>query len=321
MGTIVLILSFVLGLIMIIGLIKPARVLKFSEKPSRGKVFFFFGVPAFLMFIIFGMLYESALDVALKDPENTYSLKISTGYLREVPPEVAQLINLEILDLNNNKITEIPDIVRNLKKLEVLDLGRNPIDKVPIWLATLPALKEINLFQTQVKQIPAGFEQIAVNYEGTPLWRAEHPEEVTTETSNDLETSTSSGNKGHTESLGEFAVRKLLGEDYGYKRKFLKGEIYYNEPVTIEQTDKVGETMQSMGIFTNEKEVSMLLDKNEDGIYELKMVIDESIEIDQEARKGFSALRGLVHITGFSEDELHLHLTNNQFETIEIIKE
>ena len=54
----VLTLSFILGLIFLVGLISPKKVLRKTDKPTRGKIFLFFGLPSIVIFILWGSLYE-----------------------------------------------------------------------------------------------------------------------------------------------------------------------------------------------------------------------------------------------------------------------
>ncbi len=321
MATAAFIISLILGVIMLIGLISPKRILKFKENPTRGQVFLIFGLPSFAMFILFGMLYESRLEVAAKDPEHTYLLKLTNQRLEAVPEEVAQLYNLEGLYLQENHLTTLPDFLLTLEKLELLNLADNPIESIPLWIAQMKSLKELDLENTNISMIPAGLEDLTINYKGTPLWLAEHPEEIIVESVDESKTIIASNEEDHSESLGEFAMRQLLDQDYGYKRKFKKGEIFYNGPVTQEQADQVGEIMVTMGFFNDEKEVSMLLDQNDDKIYEFKMVVDQSEQIEEEVLEALKIIRLLVQGQVFPDDQLHLHLTDGQFETTKIIKE
>jgi Leucine-rich repeat (LRR) protein len=49
------------------------------------------------------------LKALIKASQQTKKLDLSYGGLDEVPPEVAKLRHLEILDLSNNNITDLPE--------------------------------------------------------------------------------------------------------------------------------------------------------------------------------------------------------------------
>jgi Leucine-rich repeat (LRR) protein len=310
------ILFFVLAVLMVIGLIMPKRILKFVKNPTRGKVLLFFGTPALILFIIVGVFAETALETALKEPERAHNLKLNAKNLKEVPTEVAQLSVLQALFLQNNEITTLPNFFLDMDSLRLINLMNNPISEIPAWLGQMKSLKDLDLDGTKIIAIPAGLEHLNISYKDTPLWKAENPEEIAKaeeEKANEDE---------HSESLSEFAVRQFLGKDYGLRRKFLKGEIYYNSPVTKEQADAVGEMMVTMGIFSEDKEVSMLLDKNNEQVYELKMIIDsDEVGEDPELLESLKVIRALVQTSAFPDEVMHLHLTDNQFDTEQIIKE
>jgi Leucine-rich repeat (LRR) protein len=49
--------------------------------------------------------------------------------LKTLPPEIAELINLQSLDLSYNSISEIPDSITRLTNLQHLDLSYNGCDQ------------------------------------------------------------------------------------------------------------------------------------------------------------------------------------------------
>jgi Leucine-rich repeat (LRR) protein len=50
-------------------------------------------------------------------------LMLSTDYFPVVPPGLANLINLEILNLFNNQIEELPTSLSSMPKLRILNVG------------------------------------------------------------------------------------------------------------------------------------------------------------------------------------------------------
>lgn len=317
MSTLLFLLSFVLGLIALVGLISPKKVLRSSENPTRGKVMLFLGLPSFLLFIGFGMAYESPLEEAIKNPLETTTLNLSNDRLEEIPAEVELMVNLQELDLSNNQLQTLPTFLADLKQLEVLNLEGNPMDELPTWLGEMTALREINAQGTEINQIPESLQELTISYRNTPLWRLENPdaEPDTTE-----EVAASSDEDEREESLGEFALRQFLGQDYGFKRKFKKGEIYYNDPVTKDQVDQIGEFMIMMDFFNDEREASMLLDMNEEDIYELKIVVISEEALTEEVLIGFASIEGVIQQDIFGDDEFHLVLTDGEFDPIKTIE-
>lgn len=57
------------------------------------------------------------------------SIDLSNNKLESLPPSLANMINLKVLNLNNNQLRKIPDeILSKLNKLEELHLKNNPLD-------------------------------------------------------------------------------------------------------------------------------------------------------------------------------------------------
>lgn len=321
MSTVFFLLSFLLGLLTLIGLFSPKTILRSSEKPTRGKVLLFFGLPSFLLFLGFGMLYESPFEEAMKNPLEVVILNLSNDRLETIPTEVDLMLNLKELDLSKNKIASIPDFLLTLEKLEVLNLEGNPINELPAWLGNMPALREVNVSGTGVEEIPEELLSLTVNYRNTPLWLVENPATEENETSEkEASPSEDSEEEDREESLGEYALRQFLGRDYGQRRKFKKGEIYYNDPVTKDQVDQIGEFMILMEFFNDEREASMLLDFSEEDIYELMIVVVSEEALTDEVIAGFTTIEGVIQQDVFGENEFHLVLTDGEFDPIKTIK-
>lgn len=316
MSTFVFLLSLLLGLSTFLGLIAPKLFIKLTKQPSRKRVLLMLGVPSFVLFLVFGKLYESPLEEASKNPEGTLELRLANSRLESVPEGVFDLTNLRSLDLSGNSITALPASLVELNSLKSIDLSKNPIDSIPSWLGNLESLEEIDLTNTALTYLPSGIGHINILYEGTPLWRIDHPESIPVEESSN--TASESKDEDHTESLGDFALRSLLGKDYGHKREFGQGKVYYDDPVTKEQADKIGEALTTLGLFSDDKAVSVLLDWDED-VYILKMVVDEDKALDEEVVQGFQTIRQLIQATALPEEILHIHLTDGKFETIKTI--
>ncbi|OCT75635.1 hypothetical protein XELAEV_18030819mg [Xenopus laevis] len=62
-----------------------------------------------------------------------------------VPPNIADLKNLEVLNFFNNQIEELPTQISSLQKLKHLNLGMNRLNGLPRGFGSLPALEVLDL--------------------------------------------------------------------------------------------------------------------------------------------------------------------------------
>ncbi len=86
---------------------------------------------------------ESARVEKLKELDLSYS---ATSFkLTEIPAQVFELIDLEVLNLRNNQISIVPRALLNLRKLKALNLIDNKITEIPEYLSELPNLKSVNI--------------------------------------------------------------------------------------------------------------------------------------------------------------------------------
>ena len=94
--------------------------------------------------------------------ENSTELDLSGKELTEIPPEIFQLSNLQILALFSNKITKIPNAIAALSNLQDLSLANNQITEIPDGLlshsrsetAALPNLQWLDLSSNKITKIP-----------------------------------------------------------------------------------------------------------------------------------------------------------------------
>lgn len=315
MDIVLALLAFGLSAATFVGLLSPKIVLRKSENPTRGKVLKYFGLPAFVLFLGFGMLHESGWDKALKNPTEAKEVNLRYKRLSQLPDELQKMTGLVKLDVSKNNLTTLPTYLKDFDKLEEINLSENPISELPAWIGDMKSLKTLILDETKISSLPDGLEDLTISYQNTPLFSSKNP--VTDEKEQVAEEETKDERE---ETLAEFAVRKFLGKDYDERRKFKKGEIYYNSPVTKDQVDAIGESMLLMGIFNDEREASMLLDQNKDGIYELKTVVTGEDDLTEEVMQGFSSLEKTIQEIVFPDDEFHLILTDGDFDAIRTIE-
>lgn len=60
-----------------------------------------------------------------------------------------------LLDLSHLNIKEVPPSLRRLTEIELLDLGFNPIERLPSWITELQGLKAIGLVRSRVRSLPS----------------------------------------------------------------------------------------------------------------------------------------------------------------------
>ncbi|OUM56211.1 hypothetical protein PIROE2DRAFT_21642 [Piromyces sp. E2] len=79
----------------------------------------------------------------------------------EVPADVANLGNLESLDISNCNIQQFPSHLKALPKLKSLTLSKNAIGEVPEDVSQFPALEKLDLGENKLTALPATIGQLA----------------------------------------------------------------------------------------------------------------------------------------------------------------
>lgn len=96
----------------------------------------------------------TSLTEALKNPEKVYKLNLRKNKLKEIPPDIFKLTNLQELNLSKNKLTKIPKDISKLTKLEVLDVSSNEIDTLYPEIGLLVNIKKLILNQNIIAHLP-----------------------------------------------------------------------------------------------------------------------------------------------------------------------
>jgi len=93
----------------------------------------------------------SKLRELIIDNGNGCSMAVS------LPRSIGKLQNLRVLRLYGaiESNTKLPDTIAELRNLEVLDLGRNGLETVPTQIAALSKLKTLRLEYNALKAVPA----------------------------------------------------------------------------------------------------------------------------------------------------------------------
>lgn len=80
---------------------------------------------------------ETSLAAALADPAGVVRLTILGSPLAQLPDEIRQLRDLEVLTLNGNGLRHLPAALFDLPKLRVLNLFNNALRALPAECAHL----------------------------------------------------------------------------------------------------------------------------------------------------------------------------------------
>eukprot|EP00698_Gefionella_okellyi_P021399 TRINITY_DN692_c0_g1_i2.p3 TRINITY_DN692_c0_g1~~TRINITY_DN692_c0_g1_i2.p3 ORF type:complete len:218 (-),score=53.98 TRINITY_DN692_c0_g1_i2:222-875(-) len=87
-------------------------------------------------------------------------LLLNRNNISAVPPEIACMTNLRVLNLANNKIRALPDEISHLANLEQLDVSNNQLAFLPSSLANLTALEELHLDGNKLSDLPSTFRAL-----------------------------------------------------------------------------------------------------------------------------------------------------------------
>lgn len=76
-----------------------------------------------------------------------------------IPPGIANLINLEILNLANNQILELPVSISSMPKLRILNVSINRLSSLPRGFGAFPVLEVLDLSYNNLNEhvLPGNF--------------------------------------------------------------------------------------------------------------------------------------------------------------------
>lgn len=95
------------------------------------------------------------LQKALKqDPLKVYKLTLKKMKLTELPPEILEFKNLQVLNLKGNKFKTFPKEITNFKYLQELNISANKIQIVTKELGELIYLKKFIANSNKIVSIP-----------------------------------------------------------------------------------------------------------------------------------------------------------------------
>jgi hypothetical protein len=99
------------------------------------------------------------------------------------------------------------------------------------------------------------------------------------------------------------------------KLVFGKGELYFTDPIAMDEAREVGKQLQLSGLFGDDRGASVHFGR-EDGTYQLRFVIDPSRAADQEVIDGFRELAGAITAQALGGQPVVVHLCDSEFRTL-----
>ncbi|NEQ33180.1 MAG: TIR domain-containing protein [Leptolyngbya sp. SIO4C5] len=114
----------------------------------------------------------SSLPPEIAQLTNLQTLNISSNRLSSLPPEIAQLTNLQTLNISSNRLSSLPPEIGQLTSLKELNLGRdlnfsfnssrnlNQLSNLPPEIVQLTALQTLNLSSNQLSSLPPKIAQL-----------------------------------------------------------------------------------------------------------------------------------------------------------------
>jgi Leucine-rich repeat (LRR) protein len=91
-------------------------------------------------------------------------LLLDGNNLSDLPKELGDLPNLEIIRLSINRFWEFPKAILSIRKLVQLDLSSNSIEALPDDLYSLTALKSLALSQNRISYISPKISNLRLLY-------------------------------------------------------------------------------------------------------------------------------------------------------------
>ncbi|UXX81274.1 leucine-rich repeat domain-containing protein [Reichenbachiella carrageenanivorans] len=290
-------------------MVKPSVVLP-GRQAKRGKVFLVYFGSAFVLFLVAGFLGNKENNYKWENPEGVTKLNIDRMKFDAMPERLLEFEGLEELSLSENNIEVLDQkLIQAMPALHTLNLSGNPIKEIPDWLAET-SIQTLVLDDTQVENLSIDILHTIPNlsYENTPLAKREA----------ELREVAKANGEPSSESLSDYALRQLMGKDYGYEKQFKKGTLYYTKGVDETKVDSLGDFMIENGYFIDEREISMQLTYKDVGVnaYELRAVYsgDANEELPQEYHDIFTQLAYMVSHQVFEGKPVHFHLTDEEFE-------
>src|SRR5436309_5088834 len=83
---------------------------------------------------------------------NLQELYLFKNQLEQIPPEIGKLTNLQVLHLENNLLEQLPPQIGKLTRLRLLSLSANRLNRLPPQIGELTSLQKLYLGNNQLRQ-------------------------------------------------------------------------------------------------------------------------------------------------------------------------
>ena len=107
--------------------------------------------------------------------------------------------------------------------------------------------------------------------------------------------------------------------DFGTKLKYGKGELYYTKNVTEAQASKLGTYLKEQQFFTDERKISVQLDKSSD-TFLFRMVVLDSFLNNPGYLDMARTFTGELSENVFEKKPVVIHFCDNKLKTERVIK-
>src|SRR6266571_3264114 len=111
--------------------------------------------------VIIEKIGAAPTEFTYDDDNRLIKLGLSGLALTQLPPELWQLTNLQVLYLNENQLIRLPPEIGKLSNLRELELRGNQLNELPAELWQLTTLQWINLHSNQLSQLPPEIGKLA----------------------------------------------------------------------------------------------------------------------------------------------------------------
>lgn len=82
-------------------------------------------------------------------------IRIVGGRISTIPPKIAQLSNINTLEISNNNLKEVSPEIGSLANLQILILGGNDLNTIPPEVGNLTLLEELYLHDNNLESLPS----------------------------------------------------------------------------------------------------------------------------------------------------------------------
>lgn len=119
-------------------------------------------------------LLLSELPDSIAQLNNLQYLNIAHNNLKVLPDTIGNLIHLKGLDISGNEITNLPDVLKNLINLEQLIADKCFLENIPEWIGELKNLRRLVLKNNRIHDVPYSLVHlehlIELSLNGNPLY-------------------------------------------------------------------------------------------------------------------------------------------------------